>query len=99
MDVKRISTELAKVACLHSLAKDHTALNVIAGSITLRRHDRDTYVFKTGDVGTAFFILYEGSIMITASSVDREILLKRLNRVRTQPDTFFGGKVIRVVDD
>ena len=42
------------------------------------------YVFKTGEIGTAFFILYEGSVLITATSAERhaEILLKRLNKVR-----------------
>jgi hypothetical protein len=82
-DVKRIAHELPKLNCLRKLEKDYGALTELAECVTMRRFEREQYVFKEGEVGTAFFILYQGAVMITANSAERkaEVLLKRLNKV------------------
>jgi CRP-like cAMP-binding protein len=69
----------------------HAFMGIMMGItkvLRLCRFAKDKYVFKEGEVGTEFFILYEGSIMITVRNQERraEVLLKRLNQVMMHPD-------------
>ncbi len=91
LEKRKIAETISHFDFFKMLADDHKALEDLCGKISLKTFKPNEYIFKQGDQGDVFYVLYEGAVSITtfvSSPIRGEKDIEKVLKLLHKGDTF-----------